>query len=240
MLEARFEAATKGNRTFSVQQLVNCVPNPQECGGSGGCEGATVELAMEYVQSMGLADAETSPYYARQTHCKTPQSGNSGASAAFLAIGHGRGRNRFGTDGGNKVGLRRWNKLPENRALPLMRSVMDGPVAVSVAASEWFLYRSGIFDSCSKDAVIDHAVVLFGYGSDNGAKYWLVRNSWGKDWGEGGYIRLFRHDTVEEDDEHCGIDNDPKSGVACKPYPKAVTVCGMCGLLYDSVAAHFV
>ena len=31
----------------------------------------------------------------------------------------------------------------------------------------------------------------------------------------------------------------PQEGSACKPYPKSVTVCGMCGILYDSVAAHF-
>ncbi|CAJ1433323.1 unnamed protein product, partial [Effrenium voratum] len=40
---------------LSAQQLVDCVPNPRNCGGSGGCSGATVELAMAYTLKNGLA-----------------------------------------------------------------------------------------------------------------------------------------------------------------------------------------
>ena len=46
-------------------------------------------------------------------------------------------------------------------------------------------YEKGIFDNCSGKQ-INHAVVLVGYTRD----YWLVRNSWGADWGENGYIRI--------------------------------------------------
>ncbi|RYH28372.1 hypothetical protein EON65_12430 [archaeon] len=44
---------------------------------------------------------------------------------------------------------------------------------------------------------IDHAVVLVGYGEDQGNKYWLVRNSWSPGWGEKGYIRVRRTDDEE-------------------------------------------
>lgn len=37
---------------------------------------------------------------------------------------------------------------------------------------------------------LDHAVNIVGYGSEGGANYWIVRNSWGTGWGEGGYARL--------------------------------------------------
>lgn len=120
-----------------------------------------------------------------------------------------------------------------------MTALHKGPVAISASADSWASYLSGIFDSCEKDSIINHAIVLVGYGVDDGTKYWTVQNSWGTSWGENGFIRIKRHDTVEEDDAFCGTDSKPGDGIACKPYPDSVEVCGMCGLLYDSVAPEF-
>ena len=49
-------------RSFAVQELLDCVPNPLRCGGQGGCQGATVELAMSYAMHLGLAEATARPY----------------------------------------------------------------------------------------------------------------------------------------------------------------------------------
>jgi cathepsin L len=257
MLDAHSEIHTEEKRTFSPAQLVDCVPNPRECGGQGGCQGATVELGMAYIEKMGLEDASVFPYTKRQGECQRPLPADQ--AATFLEVAHADSmkphrhkhhrhnkHNNDNDDGyssrsnsGSLIGLQSWVTLQSNRARPLMSAVMDGPVAISVAANAWHSYEDGIFDGCDKDAVINHAVVMFGYGQESGKKYWAIRNSWGKKWGEDGFIRLLRQDSAEEEDAYCGIDHDPAKGIECKPYPDQVKVCGMCGILYDSVAVKF-
>jgi len=221
MLDAHSEIYNKKARSFSAQQIVECTPNPRACGGTGGCEGATVELGMDYIVKNGLATEEESPYYGRDKACTAiPQ------KTMLSKIG-----------GGASFGLLGYKTLPSNVDAPLADAVARyGPVAISAAAGPWFEYSSGIFDGCSKNSVIDHAITLFGYGKEKAKKYWLIRNSWGPSWGENGFIRLLRHD---ENEKYCGTDNNNQEGVGCKDDPKTVTVCGMCGMLYDSVVPHF-
>jgi len=71
------------------------------------------------------------------------------------------------------------------------------PVAVAVDASNWGSYSKGVFSNCGTS--INHAVVAIGWTS-TGA--WIIRNSWGSNWGESGHIRLKAGNT-------CGIWNWP-------------------------------
>ena len=59
-------------------------------------------------------------------------------------------------------------------------------------------YANGIFSGCTSQT-INHAVLVYGYGTENGVDYWLVKNSWGSNWGNGGTIKI-RRGTNE-----CGI-----------------------------------
>jgi cathepsin L len=246
MLNANAEIAGR-KRTFSPQELVDCTPNPHNCGGSGGCQGATVELGMNWVMAQGLETEEAIPYTATDGTCSKLSSAmlldgvNKGVEYDqktlddMIAVGvHGAKSNSAAV----LLGLTAWERLPENEYEPLVRAVAErGPAAVSVAAGGWSSYEAGIFDGCSKDATIDHAVTLVGYGIDRSAKekYWLIKNSWGRGWGEQGNIRLLR----EQGNVHCGTDYQPKVGTACDGGPSQVHVCGMCGILYDSVVPHF-
>lgn len=231
VLQAHTEIHTGKKRSFSAQQIVSCTPNPNECGGKGRCDGATLELAMEWVLKHGCADESQVPYTGEDGECAAA-SGSPVAMMSQLTDGDSSA-GLFGS-GGSAFGMTGWEMLPRNSAEPLMRALVErGPVGVSVAGDDWFSYASGVFDGCGKDAVIDHAVVLIGYGQDAGQKYWHIQNSWGPDWGEAGHIRLLRNE------DYCGTDNKPELGTGCKGETDPVPVCGMCGVLYDSVVPHF-
>lgn len=94
-----------------------------------------------------------------------------------------------------------------------------------------------VFDTCNRDSVVNHAVVLIGYGhsTEHNKDYWYIRNSWGEAWGENGFIRLQRHSSDQGDAGYCGVDHNPKEGTGCDNGPPTIPVCGMCGVLSDSV-----
>lgn len=229
-------------RNFSTQELLSCVANPDSCGGNGGCDGATIELAFHWAMLRGLSTESEVPYKAITGTCSlstavldAPSKENTSQAIAAPGV------HLVQTYGlGTRIGMQGWERLPENRYEPLMRALVErGPVGVSVAASKWYSYDNGIFDLCPKDAVIDHAVTLIAYGRDAklDAKFWLIQNSWGPEWGEGGRIRLLRRD--DDDTEQCGTDSQPEIGTGCKGGPSQVRVCGMCGILYDASVPYF-
>ena len=63
-------------------------------------------------------------------------------------------------------------------------------IAVSAGNNHWYYYNSGILNTQHCGSSIDHAVAMVGWGSQDGTDYWIIRNSWGDSWGEGGYIRV--------------------------------------------------
>jgi len=210
-LESAWAIKTGVLSVLSEQQILDCTPNPQHCGGTGGCEGGTAEIAYDRIKALGGLTTETLyPYVSgggRDQKCKSP------IPTAVAKVAN-------------------YTKLPENQYDPLLNAIATvGPIAISVDAAAWGRYSSGVFDGCNqKNPDIDHAVQLVGYGTD--AKlgdYWIVRNSWGPSYGEKGYIRLKRSATPV-----CGTDLHPEDGSGCDGGPTTVTVCGTCGILYDT------
>ncbi|GAB2225137.1 hypothetical protein Drorol1_Dr00005925 [Drosera rotundifolia] len=84
--------------------------------------------------------------------------------------------------------------VPPKNEEELLRAVAAQPVSVGICGSErtFQFYSKGIFTGpCS--TALDHAVLIVGYGTENGKDYWIVKNSWGTHWGMNGYIHILRN-----------------------------------------------
>lgn len=89
-----------------------------------------------------------------------------------------------------------------------------GPVSSGMIIYEDFLDWSGlgIYEWDRKAlSVGGHAIVIVGWGEENNKKYWIVRNSWGAEWGDNGYFKILRGSNHCEIEENCftGIPNVP-------------------------------
>jgi len=211
VIESYYALVTGQLATLSEQQILDCVPNPDQCGGTGGCGGGTPELAFEKLIEMGGLTSEWMYPYTSYFGTNYPCHYQANTTMAVAVLSS-------------------YVKLPSNQYEPVMDALQRGPLVINIDASAWRSYQSGVFTGCNQtNSDIDHVVLLVGYGTDpKEGDYWLIRNSWTPAWGEGGYIRLARSSTVQ-----CTPDTAPQDGTGCNGGPSVVTVCGACGILYD-------
>jgi hypothetical protein len=199
---------------------------------------------MDYVKHVGCEKEGSFPYEARDITC--PESMKQSRASSSLISGIHSSENV----GGQSFGMIDWKRLPANQLAPVYQALLEqGPIASSVATyDKWNHYQWGVLDQCANDGtpeqnfLVNHAVMLVGYGTDDtiggGISYWQFQNSWGTDWGEEGFIRIRREDDAKEA-ALCDWDEDPLIGTGCKDGPSKVYVCGSCGVLYDNVVPVF-
>ncbi|PHT41774.1 Cysteine proteinase RD21a [Capsicum baccatum] len=166
--------------SLSEQELVDCDNSYNQ-----GCNGGLMDYAFEFIKNNGGIDTEDDyPYHARDGICDSNRK-----NARVVSI-----------DG--------YEDVPENDEKSLMKAVSKQPVSVAIEAGgrAFQHYSSGVFTGhCGTQ--LDHGVVTVGYGTEDGADYWIVRNSWGPNWGESGYIRLERN--FANSTGKCGIAIEP-------------------------------
>uniref|UniRef100_A0A3B4G1Y2 Cathepsin L1-like n=1 Tax=Pundamilia nyererei TaxID=303518 RepID=A0A3B4G1Y2_9CICH len=188
-LEGQLKKRTGTLVSLSPQNLVDC--STQD--GNLGCRGGYITKAYSYVIRNGGVDSESFYPYEHKVILDTKTYSN--------------GKCRYSVQG--RAGYcSKFSVLPEGDEKMLQKVLASvGPISVAVNAmlESFHMYSGGLYNvpSCNPK-LINHAVLLVGYGTDGGQDYWLVKNSWGTAWGEGGYIRLARNKN-----NLCGIASFP-------------------------------
>eukprot|EP01120_Amphizonella_sp_Union-15-10_P009130 TRINITY_DN33_c0_g1_i1.p1 TRINITY_DN33_c0_g1~~TRINITY_DN33_c0_g1_i1.p1 ORF type:complete len:336 (-),score=76.32 TRINITY_DN33_c0_g1_i1:51-1058(-) len=174
--------ATANNLNLSPQQIVDCDESDM------GCNGGNPPTAYDYVISAGGLDTLASyPYTAQDGNC------------AFKS-----------SDVGAKISSWKYATSWYSETTLQQNLISWGPLSVCVDASNWQDYQSGVmtWTECAWVNVLDHCVQLVGYNSTSSSSpYWIVRNSWGTDWGVNGYIYL------QMWSDTCGIAHEATSAV---------------------------
>jgi len=190
-IEAKLKIATDNARdeVFSPQDVVECSVLAQGCMG-----GFNYLIAGRMAMEQGVVQESCNTYTGRDGSCSTDMSCDRTYVSSYEYLG--------GYYGACSEEL-------------MMQALVDnGPLAVSfMVYSDFYGYGGGIYhhtglrDGYNPFEMTSHAVTLVGYGVDanTGEKFWNVKNSWGKYWGEHGYFRI-RRGTNEASIESITVD----------------------------------
>ncbi|KAL0557913.1 hypothetical protein IC582_006470 [Cucumis melo] len=170
--------------SLSEQQLVDCDHecDPEEAGAcDAGCNGGLMTSAFEYIlKAGGLEREEDYPYTGTDRGSCKFQNGKIAASAANFSV------------------------ISNDADQIAANLVKNGPLAIGINAVFMQTYMKGVSCPyiCSKRN-LDHGVLLVGYGSAGFAPirfkekpYWIIKNSWGENWGENGYYFICKGKNV--------------------------------------------
>ncbi|AYV79352.1 MAG: hypothetical protein Faunusvirus10_15 [Faunusvirus sp.] len=164
-IESAYAIANKDLADLSEQQLVDC-SGPE---GNQGCDGGLMDYAFKYViKRGGLCESAEYPYTGTDDTCNTTctrQVTISGCTSLYVGA------------------------LSEY----LVQYIVNfQPVSVAVDASSWQFYDTGVIDETTCDKRVNHGVTIVGYSTQFNVNfnYWILKNSWGTDFGEKGYVRI--------------------------------------------------
>jgi len=165
--------------SLSMQQIVDCDKNDD------GCNGGDPPTAYQYVMSAGgLETYADYPYTARNGKCVFDKSKISQSISS-------------------------WHYVTKTRNEKEMQNFTytTGPPSVCVDASTWDSYRGGVYTRKDCGTQLDHCVQIVGWTVVKDVDAWIVRNSWGKSWGNDGYLY------VAMGEDACGIAQECTSAI---------------------------
>ncbi|XP_021958858.2 cathepsin L1 [Folsomia candida] len=157
---------------LSEQELIDCARGD----GNNGCQGGTFVPTFKYLTSTGQS------LEAEYAYTGSDSDGWDQAECKAAGLNHPSKLTGW------------WPVKPATDEKALLTAVANyGPVSVAICVNDDFVrYKRGVLDTdcnCGRN----HAVVVVGYGSEGGKDFWIVKNSWGEGFGEGGYIKMRRN-----------------------------------------------
>ena len=163
--------------SFSEEQLVSCDKT------DSACNGGLMDNAFNWIKNNnGLCRASTYPYNSGDGIVNSCHPCNNEPNSSITS----------------HVDVEKTTK-----ALELAVSRQPVSIAIEADKQSFQFYKSGVYRaSCGTS--LDHGVLVVGYGSEDGVDYWIVKNSWGDQWGDKGYIKILKKDGDTSGGE-CGI-----------------------------------
>lgn len=167
--------------SLSEQQLVDCSTRY----GDFGCNGGLPDNGFEYIIDSGLCSESDYQYQGNNGKCESSECTTKVTLSGCIDVN------------------------PSNQQA-LMQAVSQQPVSVAIEADTLLFqhYTSGVITDTKCGTNLDHAVLIVGYGTEDNLDYWLVKNSWGPEWGDHGYVKILRTDSCN-DGGICGIAQQP-------------------------------
>lgn len=176
-LEAQHFLKTGKLLSLSEQNIVDCSSR----NGNAGCNRGWIQRSLIYIQFNGGINFEKTYPYKAKKQVYNPE-------------------DRAATVTGYEM-LKRGSEKQLTEAIAEI-----GPIAVAVYVVKTFRhYKRGIYYGQERvPGTLLQAVLVVGYGSEDGHDYYIVNNSWGERWGDGGYIKMSRNRG-----NNCGIASYP-------------------------------
>jgi cathepsin F len=152
--------------SLSMQQIVSCDTSDDGCGG-----GWTYD-AYQYIMGAGGIESYSSyPYTSGNGY-----SGYCNFNSANIV---------------RKISNFQWVTQSNDESAIKSFVSSTGPPSICADASSWSSYTGGVVMGSQCGDQVDHCIQLVGYNDAASTPYWIVRNSWGTDWGvQGGFIYL--------------------------------------------------